>query len=207
MIVKQKNTKVFINENNKRKKAVYTFVIAVFIAFSTMFFAKLLFCFYTNNYHFIGYISIKQLFIILWALVAEEIGWRGYLQPLLDKHIKLSFFVPFVLGIIWGLWHYHYYLSGNVQIPFTLLCVGCIVDSYIYYYVGQLTENNLLFAMFYHFAWNLGIHLFALNPMENGGSLLPYLLLIILEVIFVHLYRIKIKLIKYKRGNSEFLET
>lgn len=185
IIVKQKNTKLFLDENIKRKKVIYTIVIAVIIAFTTMFLAKLLFCFYTNNYHIIGSISNKQLIIILWALVAEEIGWRGYLQPLLDKHIKGSFLVPFVLGIIWGLWHYHYYISQHMQIPFILLCVGCIVDSYIYYYVGRLTKNNFLFAMFYHFAWNLGIHLFAINPMDNGGSLLPYLLVIIIEVVFI----------------------
>ena len=46
-----------------------------------------------------------------------------------------------------------------------------------------LTDNNLVSAMLYHFAWNLFIHVFAINPNDNGGNSLPYIILVILEIV------------------------
>ena len=108
--------------------------------------------------------------------------------------MKKVWLVPFVVGVIWALWHYHYFLLTGMQVPFTLFFIGCIVESYIYNYLLVKTEYNLISAMMYHFAWNLGLHLFALNPADNNGSLLPYFILIILETVFLILLFLKNKM-------------
>ena len=104
-------------------------VLPVLIACFTMFMAKLIFCFVEKIDFTIGSVSAVQFVIILWALIAEEIGWRGYLL--------------------------------------------------------DLTDNNLVSAMLYHFAWNLFLHVFAINPNDNGGNALPYIILVFLEILIV----------------------
>ena len=37
--------------------------------------------------------------------------------------------------------------------------------------------------MMYHFAWNLLIHIMAINPVENNGNIFPYIILNILEAL------------------------
>lgn len=39
--------------------------------------------------------------------------------------------------------------------------------------------------MLYHFAWNLFVHVFAINPNDNGGNALPYIILVVLEILIV----------------------
>ena len=45
----------------------------------------------------------------MWALVAEELGWRGYLQEKIEAHVG-DVLTPLIVGIIWTVWHF----SGNL---------------------------------------------------------------------------------------------
>lgn len=67
--------------------------------------------------------------------------------------------------------------------PLIWFFIGCIAESYIYGYLLEWSDYNLLSAMMYHFAWNLFIHVFALNPVDNMGNPLPYIVLTILEIL------------------------
>ena len=55
--------------------------------------------------------SKRKIIIILWALIAEELGWRGFLQEKFEvkfgKHLT-----PLLVGTIWALWHYHFFIIG-----------------------------------------------------------------------------------------------
>lgn len=181
--VKERNLRTFFRGNFSEKKIAPALILPVTIAFSTMILTKILSCILLKEQFAFGSISAKQAVIIGWALIAEELGWRGYLQPLLSKHIKRSYLAPFIVGIIWGLWHYHYFLSGGMQVPLMWFFIGCIAESYIYGYLLVWSDYNLLSAMMYHFAWNLFIHVFALNPVDNMGNPLPYIVLTILEIL------------------------
>lgn len=168
-------------------------VLPVIIVCLTMFLAKIIFCFVVKINFTLGSISGVQFIVILWALIAEEIGWRGYLLPFLNEHMKLSYLAPFVVGVIWCLWHYHFFLFEGMDVPIVWFFFSCIVESYIYSYLLDLTDNNLLSAMIYHFAWNLFIHIFAINPIDNRGNSLPYIILIVLEIVSVFLLLLFVK--------------
>lgn len=199
IIYMSKKGKAFWIKNIKTKKISEAFILPVIIVITTMFLSKSIYFFLTENAFVTSNISIRQFIIILWTLIAEEIGWRGYLQPLLSKQMKKVWLIPLVVGAIWALWHYHYFLFTGMQVPFILFFIGCIVDSYIYNYLLVRTENNLISAMMYHFAWNLGLHLFALNPVNNNGSLLPYLILIIVEALFLIILFLQKKYYKQRK--------
>ena len=43
----------------------------------------------------------------------EEIGWRSFLQPTLEK--KHSIFISsLIVGIVWGVWHIGHYMNGPI---------------------------------------------------------------------------------------------
>lgn len=51
----------------------------------------------------------QKIIIVMWALVAEELGWRGYLQEKIEAHVG-DVLTPLNVGIIWTVWHF----SGNL---------------------------------------------------------------------------------------------
>lgn len=188
IIAKNKNLSSFFNENFKTKMITASLLFPVIIAFMTMFLAKIIVCLLLKEHFVLCSIPINQAIIILWAFIAEEIGWRGYLHPFFCKHMKRKYLAPFIVGIIWCLWHYHYFLFGDMQVPIVWFFISCIVDSYIYSYLLSMSDNNLLSAMMYHFAYNLFIHVFAINPIDNRGNSLPYIISVIIEILICILF-------------------
>ena len=132
---------------------------------------------------FWGIVSYKQWIIILWSIVAEELGWRGYLEPELNKIVVNKRVVPGIVGLIWCLWHYHYFIQNSIEVPIALFLIGCIIESYIYSFLMRVTKDNLVSAMTFHFVYNLMIHVAAINPSDNKGSLIPYVTMTIMEVV------------------------
>ena len=93
-------------------------------------------------------ISILSLLINLPFLIVlgglEELGWRGILQPKLEK---IMAYLPSVLvvGVIWGLWHLPlWFIHGTVQSGF----------SFWLYFVSGLVLNSS-FTAFYKYTNNL----------------------------------------------------
>lgn len=127
-------------------------------------------------------ISIKKFIIILWALLAEEVGWRGFLQEKLDQHLG-KHITPIIIGLIWALWHYHFFLLGSMSAPLFLFVLGCIADSYGYYWLTKKSKGNIISASVWHFTGNLLFSIFMIYPEYNHGDRLPYLFFVIYSFI------------------------
>lgn len=87
------------------------------------------------------------------------------------------------MGLIWGLWHYHYVLFDGMRVPLVWFFLGCVAESCLYGYFLDRSGGNLLSAMSYHCSWNLFVHVFAIQPADNGGDPLPYVILTVLELL------------------------
>lgn len=158
-------------------------ILPFIIASTTMILAKMIFCSLFKRAFILGNISMAQFVIILWALLAEEIGWRGYLEPLLKMRGVPKWMVPCIVGVVWCLWHYHFFLQDGMEVPMPLFFISCIIESYIYSFLMNVTNYNIVSAMTYHFAWNLLTHIVAINPADNNGNIFPYIILTILEAL------------------------
>ncbi len=165
----------------KKKHLLSAILYPLTVSFATMLSAKLLDCVFLHGNFSFGQLSVIRLIMIAWAFGAEEIGWRGFLEPTLNSCDMPHQAVPCIVGTIWCLWHYHYFLQDGVQVPILLFFSCCIIESYIYSFFMHHTENNILSAMSYHFSWNLFFHMFAINPSDTGDRILPYILLTIIE--------------------------
>ena len=104
-------------------------------------------------------IDVASFAIILAGMLlgayGEELGWRGYLQNLLDR--RLNTLVAFILvGILWGLWHVGNYLNGPVYMLFFIL--STIGYSGVMAWLILGTNYNVILACLFHFAVNAGFY-------------------------------------------------
>ncbi len=106
------------------------------------------------------------LTLVVWCLASlgEEVGWRGYLH----NHLKKLKHAPLIVGLIWGIWHFHD-LKGDAitMLGFTGLTV---LLSYV---LSWLVENGgtVLSCTVFHGFWNfLRLKILFGNPKQSTGG-------------------------------------
>ena len=96
--------------------------------------------------------------------VGEEIGWRGFLQPNLEK--KYSVLQSSIItGLMWGLWHIGHYKNGVFfMIGFLLFTVSA---SVIVRKILEGTNNNLTIPVLFHSSINIGFIFFYKSSLTD----------------------------------------
>ena len=179
-----KELRLFFSQSFRKDHLAMAILLPTGIVCAFMIAARLLSSWIMGKYSSLwGTISYKQWIIILWAIWAEELGWRGFLEPAINKLNVNKKIIPAIVGLIWCLWHYHYFLQNGIDVPIAFFLTGCIIESYIYSYLMRVTKDNLFSAMTFHFIYNLMIHITAINPSDNNGSLIPYVTMMIMEIV------------------------
>jgi uncharacterized protein len=93
---------------------------------------------------------------MLLGAFGEELGWRGYLQNLLDKRAN-GFIAFLVVGILWGCWHVGNYPNGPMyMLYFVLFTIGC---SGVMAWLLRGTNYNVVVATLFHCSVNAGFYL------------------------------------------------
>lgn len=117
-------------------------------------------------------ISILSIIINLPFLILlgglEELGWRGILQPQLEKIINYLSSI-LVVGTIWSIWHLPlWFIKGTVQssFPFGLYLFSGIILTASFTTLYKYT-NNLFLCVLSH-AWFNGCIGLALYVGNNG---------------------------------------
>jgi uncharacterized protein len=90
---------------------------------------------------------------MLLGAFGEELGWRSYLQNLLDK--RLNGLAAFSLvGVFWSLWHVGNYQNGLLyMLFFTLATIGY---SATMAWLFRNDDYNVILAGLFHFAVSVG---------------------------------------------------
>jgi len=85
----------------------------------------------------------------------EEFGWRGILQPLLQRHMA-PLWAGLLIGAIWGFWHLPaFYLAGTVfgGWHFLSFFLGNVMLAVLVTPILNRTGGSLLWPMLFH--WQL----------------------------------------------------
>jgi uncharacterized protein len=120
---------------------------------------------------------------MLLGAFGEEVGWRSYLQNLLDKRLN-GLAASLLVGILWGLWHVGNYQNGVLyMLFFTLSTIGYSVTMA---WLFRDDDYNVILAGLFHFAVSLGFfmlkdaladpRLMALNGLVWIGIAAPIVL-------------------------------
>lgn len=97
-----------------------------------------------------AYLGSLALFAIKGPV--EEIGWRGFALPLLQRKMS-PIWAGLVLGVIWGIWHLPaFLLSGTPQSAwsFTDFFVGTVALSLIVTALFNASGGSILLSALFH---------------------------------------------------------
>jgi len=102
-------------------------------------------------------VSSLGAYLIALALMAikgpvEEIGWRGFALPILQRRMS-PLWAGLVLGIIWGIWHLPaFLLSGTPQSAwsFTDFFIGTVALSLIATALFNASRGSILLPALFH---------------------------------------------------------
>lgn len=116
------------------------------------------------TYYKIEYVSwigdtsfyILNFTAILVGCAAEEIGWRGFLLPNLQKKYT-PLISSIIVGFLWGVWHLNF--TGGI-LGFVLYTVTIIEMSILMTWVYNKSGGNILLMIIWHLIINLTSHIF-----------------------------------------------
>jgi uncharacterized protein len=100
------------------------------------------------------------------ANACEEIGWRGFALPHLQKqHSALH--ATLIVGTLWGLWHLPLVFLGGAMSEYPFLWLIIIVaDAFIYTWIYNSTKGSiLLVALFHSFGNIVGAFIPGVSPV------------------------------------------
>jgi membrane protease YdiL (CAAX protease family) len=129
--------------------------------------------------------------LIILGPLSEEIGWRGYALPRLQKKWN-ALASSVILGFFWSLWHFPlFYMPGTTQntfnIPFISFMTGLIAISIIYTWIFNNTGQSVWSAIFFHWIFTYALQVVASSvvrtPMYDWIEYLPYVVVSIVIVI------------------------
>lgn len=118
--------------------------------------------------------------VMFWMLClgpVEEFGWRGFAQPILQRHMA-PIWAGAIIGAVWGLWHLPaFFLAGTVQSGwnFTPFFIGNVVLAVLVTPLFNSARGGLLWPMLFH--WQL------INPFWPDAQ--PYDTWLLLAVALV----------------------
>ena len=100
---------------------------------------------------------ISPLGIVVFVLVVgEELGWRGFAQPELEKHYS-PLISAIILGVLWGLWHLpNFFIPGlpHYEIPLPAFVIYTTGLSVLAAWLLKHTRGSVLMATLLHGATN-----------------------------------------------------
>lgn len=124
-------------------------------------------------------LAVSALVMSLFSNPWEEVGWRGFALPRLQKrYTALS--STLVVGGLWGLWHLPlFFWIGNPfsEHPFLPWFIGTVASAFLYTWIYNSTRGSLFPVTLFHIALNtwgvviFGVSVIALAIVEVLAAL------------------------------------
>lgn len=131
------------------------------------------------------------ILVLVFSVLGEEIGWRGFALPWLQQHYN-AFLSSLILGVIWTLWHLPlFWIPGDFhqQLPFIWFLIQTVSITILYTWIFNATGGSLLIILLLHTASNTAFGVLPMLPEAANGSLRPAwilnLLLVIVAILMV----------------------
>lgn len=114
----------------------------------------------------------------------EELGWRGFALPLLQKKFS-ALGASVILGIIWGIWHLPaFYISATPQSAFSfpLFLLGTVSYAIIMTALYNGTGGSIPLAFLFH--WQIN-NAFGLSIYPEGEWISPVSFAIVALIVII----------------------
>jgi CAAX protease family protein len=102
------------------------------------------------------------------AALGEELGWRGYALPRLQRRMR-PLATSLLIGVLWAGWHLPYFAFPDAHplpfvLGFSLFSAGIISDSVLATWIYNSSGGSVLATMLYHHS----IHMASIIPVIPG---------------------------------------
>lgn len=102
-----------------------------------------------------------SLIVLILGPIPEEIGWRGYAQPLM-QHRYSVFKSSLIIGLFWMIWHiplftidgYPLSAISFLSVEFVIYCLSIFALSVIIGWLFNQTKFSVASAILAHYASN-----------------------------------------------------
>lgn len=115
-----------------------------------------------------GSLGLGVTLAIIIGCIGEEIGWRGYLLPVLVEKYNNKTVASIIVGILWGFWHIGDYGEGLGFIFFVFSTIGLSIIMTWLYYKGK---QSIYTAIIVHSVYNISGVFLAVVPSSGVASL------------------------------------
>lgn len=111
---------------------------------------------------------------LITGATGEELGWRGFLLPRLQRRCN-ALISSLIVGVIWALWHVPLWLLpgyGWESIPYWAFALGAVSSSVIFTWVVNNTGGSMVMASLVHLTMNYGmsvVGMVGLLPSPGDG--------------------------------------
>jgi membrane protease YdiL (CAAX protease family) len=122
---------------------------------------------------------VAVLFMMLFLGPIEEFGWRGVMQPLLQRLVA-PIWAGMIIGATWGLWHLPaFFLAGVVFADWNFLpfFIGNVTLAVLVTPILNSARGSLLWPMLFH--WQL------INPFWADAQPWDTWILVVVAIIVV----------------------
>jgi len=133
-------------------------------------------------------VYIFPLYLLISTFITggqEEIGWRGYILPFLEKRFGLII-GSLILGLVWAIWHIPlWFIPGTSQsyMNFFAFLLSCIGVSYILSWIREASGNRLFSCLITHGTINSFAVLFPVFITDNNANQVRFWIFCILKFI------------------------
>jgi membrane protease YdiL (CAAX protease family) len=127
--------------------------------------------------------GLTLLPIFLFSSFAEELAWRGYALPRLQRFFN-PVIASLILGAFWALWHLPLFLvPGSVQasVPFGLYLIYVPALSVIFTALFNWTGGSLVIVTLLHASLQISNVVIGILPAHSGDER-PYQISVLLTV-------------------------
>jgi membrane protease YdiL (CAAX protease family) len=125
------------------------------------------------------------LLVLFFSVLGEEIGWRGFALPWLQKRYN-ALTSSLILGVIWAIWHLPlFWLPGDFhqQLPLLWFLLQTMSITILYTWIYNATQGSLWMILLLHAASNTAFGVLPILPEAASGSLRPAWILVALLMI------------------------
>jgi uncharacterized protein len=128
-------------------------------------------------------LSIFGFGVNFFANICEEIGWRGFALPHLQKRYN-ALIATLIVGTLWALWHLPLvFLVGNPMSEYPFLWFIIIVtNAFIYTWIYNSTKGSILLVALFHGSLNI-VSAFITGVSPVADALVNCVVAIVLIVV------------------------
>lgn len=144
--------KLFVNRNTKLFWYILAILLPMLVHLGASLIDSLRGEFFQQPF---GYADQNTLFIALQTFflagIAEEMGWRGYLQPVLQQKFG-SAVISIIIGIVVAVWHLPLFFQENnihSSTSFMQFILLMVAVAFVYTWLMNNTRSVLILALFH----------------------------------------------------------